>query len=246
MRSQKPLGGQSTPLFQHASVEEYAAFVQAYTPRQSCRNHLLRFRKQFVRCYPQLLDWFQAPLPERIGRLYGEKWNTRHNQVSFHARPYLTFLALRGYAPLDWDWLLAVHDLHVDVFLQQEQFTSHLSSLIEEAISLGYAPNMVRSELQWAVHRIFLHVGTTQIEDITALHLVEFTEALERFGHRPDLALFYGSSEPYLNMLKKHHIPALHPTRKQFCIIEVRWISSHLDQKNQSMYVVLSGRVWRR
>ena len=117
---------------------------------------------------------FKLLLPPRVGRLCGETWKTRHCQICFQARPYLTFLALRGYASLDWDWLLAVHDLHVDIFLQYRQFTSNLSSLMEEAVSLGYAPNMVRRELQWAVHRIFLHSGTTRIEDITALQIAEF------------------------------------------------------------------------
>jgi hypothetical protein len=34
MRKQHALGAQPRPTLQHANAEEYAAFVQAYTPRK--------------------------------------------------------------------------------------------------------------------------------------------------------------------------------------------------------------------
>jgi len=87
------------PSFEHASVEDYAAFVRAYAPQPKHRAALLRFRKNFIQQYPHLPDWFAAPLPARVGRLYRETRLNCRCWVSFHARHYLLFLALTGYAP---------------------------------------------------------------------------------------------------------------------------------------------------
>jgi len=82
--------------------------------------------------------------------------------------------------------------------------------LIDEAVHLGYKQEYAHIDLMWMVHRIFLHLGTTQVEDIHAAHLAEFSEALERFGQRPDVALFFGTDEGYHETMRKHYRPALH------------------------------------
>lgn len=93
--------------FQHASAEEYAAFLQAYArergytrPRKE-QARLLLCRTKFVQCYPDLSEWFSAPLIERVGRLYHEDYNRPSYPISYRARFYLIFVALRGYASMD-------------------------------------------------------------------------------------------------------------------------------------------------
>ena len=77
-----PLG----PTFQHVAEEEYAAFLERYG--YSYREHLLLRRKQFVQRYPDLQNWFQLPLPERVGRLDGET-RSRLSYPVFFAREAL-------------------------------------------------------------------------------------------------------------------------------------------------------------
>lgn len=54
----------------HADAEEYAAFIRWRMSRHDSINRLLLARKRFVEAYPELGNWFTAPLPERVGRLY--------------------------------------------------------------------------------------------------------------------------------------------------------------------------------
>lgn len=98
---------QQTPSWQHASVEEYTLFVHEYASKGYMRKHHLRWYERFVEYYPSLHDWFAAPLVERVGCVDGDM----RQQVSYQARTYIKFLALRGYIQLDWDWLIAVSRL---------------------------------------------------------------------------------------------------------------------------------------
>src|SRR5260370_15698221 len=120
------------------------------------------------------------------------------------------FLDVQGFAPLDCEWLIAAHELCLAPTLRLPDFTSDFSALVEEAVTLGYEQESARLTLQWAVHRIFLHIATTRVEDIRAIHLVECAEALERFGHRPDIALFFGSNERYQRIMKRKPMESLH------------------------------------
>jgi len=79
-------GKQHAPTFQHTNAEEYTAFVREYTSHSNYRAELLRFRKNFVQQYPHWLDWFAAPLPERIGCLHRETRLNCHCLTSFQAR----------------------------------------------------------------------------------------------------------------------------------------------------------------
>ncbi len=204
------LSEQAQPTFQHASMEEYAAFVHRYADQDFYRRDLLRFSRRFVQRYPDLHEWFAAPLTERIGRLYGEDHHHVFCPASYRARVYLLFLALQGYAPLDWEWLIAVREINLERLLWQKEFSSNFPSLLERAVAIGYKPEFARDVLQWGAHRLFLHLGTTQIEDIHAAHLAEFREALERFRHRPDVACFFGSVEYYTRQLTLHYLRDFH------------------------------------
>lgn len=199
----------TSPSCRHADAEEFANFVKGRTTNAHTIDLLIGSRKRFVQHYPDLRSWFAAPLTERVGRLQGESWRQLTCQVSYRARIYLMFLASHGYAPLDWEWLIAVREMKAGYVIYRPDFSTNFPTLVEEAIALGYKPVFAQTSLQWAVYRLFLHLGTTQVEQIQAVHLLEFAQALERFHSRSDVACFFGSAEYYARQVKYHHSTSL-------------------------------------
>jgi hypothetical protein len=189
--------GPPFPVFHHASTEEYATFVSAYTESQEYRRHLLHWHAQFVQHYPDPSDWFTAPLPERVGRLYGESKYRPSYRVSFQARHYLMFLAWKGNVQLEWEWLIAVHYLKPWQFLQEADPSgcADINRLIEEAVGLGYKRKPTAEPLHWLLGRMFLAFPHLHINALNDSHLQSLAEALSLFGERCDLALFFGSAE---------------------------------------------------
>ena len=195
MTSSRSLQMSSWPRCCHAGTEEYTTFVQRYTTSERYRQDLLDARAQFVRTYPDLGDWFHAPLSLRVG-LDTKNQASRYVRAS-HLWRYLLFLGLRGYAQFDWEWIIAMPRLRIWAMMEELGLAQGATQLVEEAIRLGFEPSTAVKSLHWAVSRLFLHIGTSQVERICETHLVEFAEALSRFGERPDVALFYGSLEQY-------------------------------------------------
>ena len=206
---------QAIPLLRHVPPEEYEEFVQTWTrlypyadPTRT-RAWLLRCHTKFVGAYPDLRDWFAAPLTERVGRLYQEDTNHPSGPGSYRARHYLTYLSLRGYATFDWDWLIATHHLVIEPFLPVLGYPTTLSCLVETAVNLGYEWKDARMTLQWAVSRVLLHLGSPHLHDIRATHLAEFEQAIARFGDRADVALFFGSRERYQQGIREEYLTDL-------------------------------------
>src|SRR5260221_11432506 len=179
---------QPLPSCQHASAEAYARYIRGYTDNARQIKHLLGFRARFVRRYPDLGNWFQAPLAERVGRLYGEERKQPTCRVSYEARPYLMFLGWHGYAQFDWEWLLAVPRLSIWNLLDRVGQDLGTVQLIEEAVGLGYDQQGATTALQWTVSRIFLHTSNPQVESIGETHLTVLSEAPCQFAERYDLA----------------------------------------------------------
>jgi integrase len=195
---------------QHASEQEYAAFVLQHYGTLGDQGYYLKIRRAFVEAYPNLHAWFQAPLPERAGRLYGQSRSHAVGRVSYRARPYLYFLALRGYATFDWDWLISVPSIHFWEVLHASQVATGIEQLIEEAVHLGYNRRSSVHDLQWTVGRIFLHEGIRQVDQITEAHCDALAEAVRRFGERPDIDRFHGSAELYQQRSRKSYLTAIH------------------------------------
>jgi len=168
-------------------------------------------RRQFVECYPDLGEWFAAPLVERVGRSDEEcRQNKGHNdvlyKVSYRARHYLVFLALRGYACFDWEWLIAVRQFRPASLFTCAAGDMGMTSLIDDACYLGFAKPHTTSAFHWLVHRILMHTGESHVEQITDVHLMEFEQALDCFAERPDVDVLYGSVDEYRKRLKSRKI----------------------------------------
>jgi len=180
----------------HASAGEYADFVHSYMANEDSRRWAIGRRERFVRRYPDLREWFRLPLKERVGRLYGESTRNVTNPTSYWARPYLHFLALRGYAQLDWEWLIATHRLEIWPLFAPCGLRMDIGRLFDEAAKLGYGRHAA-IDLKWPASRIVLHTSVPNIEGLTDSHCRELLDALHLFGARPDVSLFFGSAELY-------------------------------------------------
>ncbi len=191
---------QADPSWRHPDEAVYEEFVLNYTTKAYRRQRLLRASRTFVIWYPRLQDWFAADLRERVGCLPYENPPDMTNAVSYNARFYLVFLAWRSYVRFDWDWLLAIRHLRFNE-VDLAEFNQGIEQLVQTAVGLGYRPNEVRSELRWAVSRLLLHLGTSDMNAITDDHLAEAIEACYRFGERPDIGDFFQSADYY-----QHHV----------------------------------------
>jgi site-specific recombinase XerD len=190
----------------HASIEEYSSFVHEYTEYVSRRRDLLRAYERFIQCYPNLHDWFLAPLTERVGRINGEM---KHS-VCYEARTYLKFLALEGYAQFDWEWLIATRNLDLKNLIRHFELDFGLSQMMEEAAHLGYTHGNVHHMLMWVMSRLCLHAGVFHVDSVTDIHLSSFKEAVRRFGERPDVHLFFGSPENYYERFFQSNLYLFH------------------------------------
>ena len=186
------------PVCCHASDVEYTAFVQRYTNSERYRQDLLDAREKFVRAYPDLHDWFRAPLIERAGNPQDRKVHPTYYARESCLWRYLLFLGLGGYAQFDWEWIIAIPPrLRMWTMMKSLGLDQGVAKLIGEAIALGFEPSTAEKTMRWAVSRLFLHIPAPQVERICETDLDEFARALFLFGKRSDVALFYGSTERY-------------------------------------------------
>ena len=75
-------------------------------------------------------------------------------RVCYHARHYLAFLALRGYARFDWEWLIAVRQFRPSSLFTCAAGDMGMTSLLDDAFHLGTASPHTTSAFHWLVHRM--------------------------------------------------------------------------------------------
>jgi integrase len=196
----------------HASEEEYREFISGHSggSKKTFHTYLYR-RRRFVRAYPSLEDWFAAPLPERVGRVCrrGEepvdRWYDRIVcKISYDARPYLFFLAIRGYLRFDLEWLIAARRLSVWSYLAYVGLDEAVEELTEAGIGLGYERDAAFQAANWAVCRIYLHTGNPDARSYGKAEVDALGEALRAFPERPDVEIFYPSRENCRRALGDH------------------------------------------
>ncbi len=188
------------PRFRHADEEEYGAFVRQ-RPDIRCGRNLLRAYRGFVRHYPDLDEWFRAPLAERVGE---RKTRSGQTYVSALARPYLYYLALRGEVSFDREWIIAA-GCHV---LTQELLPPAVFAFIREsadaAVRLGYGRKSVTGKLSRALKALYLHRPATGLTEAGEADINELERAVAAFGERPDVAIFFTSAEAYSRWAKSY------------------------------------------
>jgi hypothetical protein len=88
----------------HASEAEYGAWVNAFVPNQDARYERMAAYRRFVRAWPDLEAWFEAPLLVRAG-FTGAPLRSTGRTATFSASGYLVYLALVHGVGLDHDFL---------------------------------------------------------------------------------------------------------------------------------------------
>ncbi len=201
-----PATAPSSRQHRHCPAEEWQAYVEQDGGNRQYQLMRLRFRRQFVERWPALASWYGEPLAQRVGRLYGEARSRPSFPVSFRARGYLIYLALRGYTTLDYQWLLAPGRVP-----SLEPAAQHgVGQLVDEATSLGFDRVSARQAMHWSVARIALHTSVRDVAAITEDHIAELLAAIRFFAERPDLELFYPSRRRFLDGVAKGWITHLH------------------------------------
>jgi hypothetical protein len=173
---------------EHADRPAYRAWIWRHVPGSSVRSNRMRVFDEFVELWPQLEDWFTAPLRSRLldqpGCVRGQH---PHGGASV-VMPYLSYLSLVHGVGLDYELLLArsfaspftdsVHQgaLGVDV----ELFGRHVDRLTQ----LGYSAAGARQQLLRPLGRMLLHRGDPDLRALTMRDLDELRTAVEAFTAR--------------------------------------------------------------
>lgn len=198
------------PVPRHASEEEYAEYVRRRQPKDNPKAqaaiaaHMTCMRR-FVRSYPSLEDWFSAPLAERIGCLCGESktskgWPRMDNIVSgasYNGRSYLYFLAVRGYAAFDLEWLVALPAVSAWSHLNPLGLGAEVERLVDEAEALGYAREPTTASLKWCLSRLYMHTLDPNPANLKAADVNALEHVILSFAGREDRDLFFGSEDHY-------------------------------------------------
>ncbi len=175
----------------HATETEYAAWVKAFIPNQAARYERMASYRRFVRAWPDLEDWFRAPLLVRAG-FTGAPLGATGRTGTFSASGYLVYLALVHGVALDYEFLFvrkyarlfSVQAGGKGLGVDLDLFEAHTTRLTE----LGYVPGSARSNFTWAIGRLLLHRGDPEITGITAEDLFHMAEQIRSFGEREDFA----------------------------------------------------------
>jgi len=208
LRAKAPLTPLLTP--RHCSEDEYARFVETLAVGPAYRRQKLNARCRFVDRWPDLKEWYAAPLVQRLGRVYREDRQHLTDRISYGARSYLIYLGLQGYLQLDYPWLLGVGSLYVEEVALQLGRDLGITPLAQVLTQLDFNAYTADQAMHWTVGRIVLHTGIPDASHIRMAHIEEALQAVRRFGERVDLAMLFGSIERYRLSRSKDWITRLH------------------------------------
>lgn len=204
-----------SPSFEHCDEEEYARFLRQLDVTREFRRMRQRWRREFIERWPAIGMWFAESLQTRIGRLAGETQKTVSYPISYRARSYVYFLALRDHIRLDYDFLLAVTDLCVGDVARPLDIDFGIDSLVTNGEHMGYCRGSIASSVRWALSRLALHTGVRSPGAITRDHVVDLTQAIESFSRRADIGPLLGPRDRTQNIIADW---ALHVHRLQILL----------------------------
>ena len=156
----------------------------------TCRKEAGKARLRFVALWPDLDDWMELPLLDRVGRARGRQPSTPVQSTSYKARRYLWCLAVTDRLRLDYPWLLAIGNVPLRELGAQLGLDHGMAELEQGALRLGLHPASVAYSLRWAAYRVLLHAGLGHVREVRPDHITEFRDAIHGFGQRPDAGLF--------------------------------------------------------
>ena len=185
--------------FKHADEADYAAFLACIPMDDSFRRQRLLYRSRFVESWPDINDWFSAPLPIRIGRLSGDTQAHPTYPVSFRARSYLYYAAMTDCIRLDYDFLFAVGNMRVAETMAPLGAYTGLDRLVAESERIGYSAASMRASLHVILPRLAMHTGIRSFDDLRQRHLDEMMAGIEAFAERSDAHLFRKEEEDFPN-----------------------------------------------
>ncbi len=208
----------------HASPEEYFGWLDAVfgdDPRAHGQDRAAPIRSRryfynrFVKHWPDLEEWFAAPLLARLD--LGQDGaptlaaSGKRTGPSYDAGSYLTYLSMAHRMPMDTDWVLSRNfdslfnprvapALGVDLNL--------FNSLDQRQQQLGYRHG--RSLLTWAAARLLLWRGDPDITRIGYDDLIAFGEEVRRWCALPEAQLIRAG---HVHRTRRDHDPAALPVQ---------------------------------
>ena len=184
-------------IFEHADEADYAAFLARIPMAESFRRKRLIYRSMFIESWPDIRDWFAAPLPIRIGCLNGDKQAHPTYPVSFRARSYLYYAAMTDRIRLDYDFLFAVGNMRVAETMEPLNAYEGLDALVADSAKIGYSATGVQAALRVVLPRLAMHTGVRSFGDLRQHHLDEMIAGVDAFAARHDTHIFRNEKEDF-------------------------------------------------
>jgi integrase len=175
----------------HAPRNEYFDWVRdVFAGTPSSIKSRRYFYNRFVRHWPNLEDWFAAPLLVRLDLHDRDQWQTGKRMGPSHeAGTYLTYLSLVHGLPMEADWLLSRNFdsmFHPRVAAGLGLDLALLDCWVERMTRLGYKPAYARSAVTWSLARLTLRRGDPDFTTITADDIRALGEELRSYCARPE------------------------------------------------------------
>lgn len=183
----------------HVSEDAYAVFVANLGGSPTWRRRHLGYRRAFVRQYPDLNMWFDRPLRERVGWRRDMRQNRRRRpdddydwdagRVCLNARTYLIFLGFTGHVRLDWGWLFGVGAFRSWAVADALGLPLHeqVDGLLRRASDLGLRGAVSHHRFHWAIPRLLLRRGESDLRSLTSTDVIELRDALRSITDIPQI-----------------------------------------------------------
>lgn len=198
----RPSSAAEAIVSRHCPQEEYAAFATDIDSDRKGRQRIYAARR-FTRRWPDLAEWFAAPLATRLIVPSAGADQPADARLSQDALGYLLFLGLRGYARFDYAWLLAAKPLYLPELAGRLRIDLGIQELQAEAMRLGFGGVSIDATLRWAVTRMALHTGLLNAASFTTEHFAAFQAAVKAFLHRSDLPSLHPSAADKFDQFRK-------------------------------------------